>query len=66
VDLGFHPVEVVTHDAHGWPGMPIIAVVDDRSGLVASRQGSDVRGHWSTASPFVAAARLAFERIRGG
>jgi HTH-type transcriptional regulator, sugar sensing transcriptional regulator len=66
VDLGFHPVEVITHDPHGWPGMPIIAVVDDRSGLVASRQGSDVRGHWSTASSFVAAARLAFERIRGG
>jgi hypothetical protein len=44
--------------------MPIIAVVDDRSALVASRQGSDVRGHWSTAPSFVAAARLAFDRFR--
>jgi sugar-specific transcriptional regulator TrmB len=64
VDLGFAPVETVA-DGSNWPGMPIIAVVDDRTGLVASRQGSDVRGHWSTAPSFVAAARLAFERFRG-
>jgi hypothetical protein len=44
--------------------MPIIAVIDERSGLVASRQGSEVRGHWSTAPSFVAAARLAFEWFR--
>ena len=61
-----HPVEVVADDGHRWPGMPIISVVDDRSAiLVASRQGSDVRGHWSTAPSFVAAARLALERFRG-
>lgn len=63
VDLGFAPVDVVA-DGHGWPGMPIIAVVDQRSALVAARQGSDVRGHWSTAPSFVAAARLALERIQ--
>jgi sugar-specific transcriptional regulator TrmB len=62
VDLGFAPVEVVTAD-HGWPGMPVIAVVDDRSAIVASRQGNEVHGHWSTALPFVAAARLALERF---
>lgn len=66
VDLGFHQVETVSDDgqARGWPGMPIIAVIDERSGMVASRQGGDVRGHWSTAPSFVAAARLAFERFR--
>ena len=29
-----------------------------------ARNGSDVRGHWSTAAAFVAAARLALERFR--
>jgi HTH-type transcriptional regulator, sugar sensing transcriptional regulator len=62
VDLGFAPVELVT-DSHGWPGMPIIAVVDDRSAIVGSRQGNEVHGHWSTAPAFVAAARLALERL---
>lgn len=62
VDLGFASVELVSGD-HGWPGMPIIAVVDDRSAVVGSRQGNEVRGHWSTAPAFVAAARLALERF---
>jgi len=63
VDLEFAEVEVVP-EGHAWPGMPIIAVVDDRSAIVAFRQGSEVRGHWSTAPAFVAAARLALERFR--
>lgn len=62
VDLAFSPVRIVA-EGHSWPGMPIISVVDDRSALLASRQGSDVRGHWSTAPAFVAAARLALERL---
>jgi HTH-type transcriptional regulator, sugar sensing transcriptional regulator len=62
VDLGFAPVELVSED-HGWPGMPIIAVVDDHSAVVGSRQANEVRGHWSTAPAFVAAARLALEQI---
>ncbi len=62
VDLGFATVELVSGD-HGWPGMPIIAVVDDRSAMVGFRQGNEVRGHWSTAPAFVAAARLALERF---
>jgi sugar-specific transcriptional regulator TrmB len=65
VDLGFAVVEMVSA-AHGWPGMPIICVVDGRSALLASRQGSEVRGHWSTAPTFVAGARLALERFRDG
>jgi sugar-specific transcriptional regulator TrmB len=63
VDLGFHPVEVLP-DGHSWPGMPIISVVDNRSAIVGSRHGSEVRGHWSTAPSLVAAARLALERLR--
>jgi|SRR5689334_18416215 sugar-specific transcriptional regulator TrmB len=63
VSLDFAEVEVVPGD-HGWPGMPIISVVDDRSAIMAARLGSEVRGHWSTAAAFVAGARLAFERFR--
>ena len=65
VELGFGVVEVVS-GAHAWPGMPIISVVDDRSAILAARQGSDVRGHWSTAPAFVAGARLALEQFRRG
>ncbi len=64
VELGFTPVDVID-DVAGWPGMPIIAVVDDRSAILAARQGPDVRGHWSTAPAFVAGARLALDRLRG-
>lgn len=64
VELGFAPVEVVTDAGSGWPGMPIIAIVDQRTALIAGRQGPEVRGHWSTAPSFVAAARLAWERFR--
>jgi sugar-specific transcriptional regulator TrmB len=62
VDLGFSEVGVVRSE-HGWPGMPIIAVVDDRSAIVGTRSGSDVEGHWSSAPWFIAAARLALERF---
>ncbi len=64
VDLGFAPVEQVP-DGHAWPGMPIILVVDDQSAILASRNGNEVRGHWSTAPAFVAAAGLALEGFRG-
>ena len=63
VDLGFVPVGVVTADVGGWPGMPVLLIVDDRAALVAARDGGDASGHWSTAPAFVAAARLAFERL---
>jgi sugar-specific transcriptional regulator TrmB len=65
VDLGFAVVEVIG-GTHPWPGMPIISVVDDRTAILASRQGGDVRGHWSTAPAFVAGARLALEQLRHG
>ncbi len=65
VDLGFAVVEVVS-GGQAWPGMPFISVVDERSAILAARQGSEVRGHWSTAPAFVAGARLALEGFRRG
>jgi sugar-specific transcriptional regulator TrmB len=63
VELGFATVNQVASDVHTWPGMPIILVVDDRSAILASRNGPEVRGHWSTAPTFVAGARLVLERF---
>jgi HTH-type transcriptional regulator, sugar sensing transcriptional regulator len=62
VELDFVQVGTISKD-HGWPGMPIISVVDNRSAIIGARQGSEVRGHWSTAPAFVAAARLALEQF---
>jgi hypothetical protein len=45
----------------GWPGVPIICVVDGRAALLATRQGADVTGHWGTAPAFVAAARFTID-----
>jgi sugar-specific transcriptional regulator TrmB len=42
-----------------WPGAALISVVDDRTAVIAARQGNDVRGHWTTSPVLVAAARLA-------
>lgn len=64
VDVGFVPVDEIPKDARPWPGMPVILVVDERSAVLASRIGNEVRGHWSTAPAFVAGARLALERFR--
>jgi sugar-specific transcriptional regulator TrmB len=63
VELGFASVDRIAPDARAWPGMPVILVVDDRSAILASRNGSEVRGHWSTAPTFVAGARLALEQF---
>ena len=63
VDLDFIGVEVIP-PGHTWPGMPIIAIVDDAGALMAARQGNEVHGHWSAAPSFVAAARLTLERFR--
>jgi sugar-specific transcriptional regulator TrmB len=65
VELDFAPVNVVSSD-HPWPGLPLICVVDDRSAVLAAREGNEVRGHWSTAPAFVAAARLALGRLGVG
>lgn len=62
VDIGFGTVGTI-HDDRGWPGMPVITVVDDSSAILAARKGQEVRGHWSTAPSLVAAARLTLERF---
>lgn len=56
--------EVAVIAEQPWPGMPILAVFDDRSAIVGSRQGSEVQGYWSSAPSFIAAARLALEKFR--
>lgn len=63
VDLGFAPVQAIGR-GYSWPGMPILVVTDDRSAIIGARDGNRVNGHWSTAPAFVAAARLALERLR--
>jgi hypothetical protein len=58
VELGFASVEVLPDRGIAWPGAPLIAVVDDRSALIAARSGAEVSGHWSTSPVFVATARV--------
>lgn len=55
VQLGFADVRLV--EAPGWPGEPLVAVIDGRAAVIGSRNGREVRGHWSTAPSFVAAAQ---------
>jgi hypothetical protein len=62
VELGFSEVGVVL-EQHDWPGMPVLAVFDNYSAVIASRGNDMVLGHWSTAPSFVAAARLALQRF---
>jgi hypothetical protein len=40
-------------------------VVDNRSALLAAREGERVLGHWGTAPTLVAAASLAIGSLRG-
>jgi sugar-specific transcriptional regulator TrmB len=62
VELG--PI-VTLADRRGWPGEPVIAVLDDRAAVVAGREGERFLGHWSSAPPFIAGAALAFTQLRG-
>jgi sugar-specific transcriptional regulator TrmB len=57
--------EVATTTEQPWPGMPILAVIDERSAIIGSRQGSEVQGYWSSAPPFIATARLALHGFLG-
>jgi sugar-specific transcriptional regulator TrmB len=61
VSLEFAKVELLSQPS--WPGMPIVTLVDDKSAIIGARNGSEVRGHWSTAPWFVAAARFTLERL---
>ncbi|HEY9015015.1 MAG TPA: hypothetical protein VIM84_08125, partial [Gemmatimonadales bacterium] len=64
VELDFADVRPVAVDEH-WPGMPILMVADAQRAIIGSRAASEVQGHWSSAPAFVAAARLAIERLTG-
>lgn len=63
VELGFTQVDTVPAYP-GWPGQPLIAVLDGRAALIAEREESEVSGHWSTAPTLVAAATFCIERWR--
>lgn len=65
VELPFAPVTLASAGAV-WPGQPFLLVVDDRSALLAARDGERVNGHWGTAPTLVAATMLAIERLRRG
>ena len=44
----------------------LIAVIDARVAVLATREGDRFEGQWSTAPAFVAGTVLAFEQLRGG
>lgn len=57
-ELPFAPVHPAA-GTPGWPGEPLLAVIDDRGALLAARSGESVTGYWGTEPVFVATARLA-------
>jgi sugar-specific transcriptional regulator TrmB len=56
--------EVVAITNGHWPGTPVLAVIDDRSAIVARRNDDGLEGHWGAGAAFVAMASLAFERLQ--
>ena len=65
VELGFAGVEVLPDRGLIWPGAPLVAIVDERSALIAARNGAEVTGHWSTSPVFVATARVVLGAFGG-
>ena len=65
VQLPFARVEAIP-SGYEWPGLPIVAVLDEISAVIGSRGPTDVLGHWSSAPSFVAVARVTFDRLRTG
>lgn len=64
VELPFAQVRQVEGPA-GWPGDPVVAIVDGAGAVIAARQSQAVQGHWGSAPTFVAAGRMALDRLRG-
>jgi sugar-specific transcriptional regulator TrmB len=65
VQLPFIRVEAIP-SGFTWPGLPLVAVLDEASAVIGARGPADVLGHWSSAPSFVASARITFERLRTG
>ena len=63
--LDFAPLTAVSVPDGTWPATPLIALVDDRGALIASRDGTRVTGLWSASPLHLAAARLAFLHLMG-
>ena len=63
--LDFAPLIAVSVPDGSWPATPLIALVDDRGALIASRDGTRVTGLWSASPLHLAAARLAFLHLMG-
>lgn len=63
VQLPFIRIEAIP-SGFDWPGLPLVAILDSTSAVIGARDNSVVLGHWSSAPPFVAAARVTFERLR--
>ncbi len=63
VQLPFVRIEAIP-SGFDWPGLPLVAILDGASAVIGARDGVEVLGHWSSAPPFVAAARVTFERLR--
>lgn len=63
--LDFASVTSINVPEGAWPAAPLIALVDDRGALTASRDGPRVTGVWSASPLHIAAARLAFLHLMG-
>jgi sugar-specific transcriptional regulator TrmB len=50
--------------AVGWPGEPVLLLVDGTAALIGSRTGDRFDGHFGHGAAFVAAAELAFNALR--
>ncbi|MEP6475243.1 MAG: helix-turn-helix domain-containing protein [Gemmatimonadota bacterium] len=61
-ELGFADITVVPEPAD-WPGNPLLGVIDGKTAVIATRQGGEVTGHWSSATAFVAATRAALAQL---
>ncbi len=54
--LDFAQVETVS-GPNPWPGEPLLAVIDDRAAMMASRVADATQGHWGAGPTFLAAVR---------
>ena len=64
LNLPFAHVDALAN-APGWPGEPILFVVDQHGAALAARTGDTVHGQWGTGPILLAAADLLIDRFRG-